>query len=570
MRTSRLKSFLGYVAAIAVVLSVAGCGGGGGGSSGGGSSTGGGSGSGGPSTTVSPSADGKLHAACSNCGASSDSAYSGSGTGLWQAINAGTAPVDVPVAISGLSGNKLTYVFTNEGGNQAMPAIRASSSEMSAVSASLLPASATRPGEDPKVSAIAQFNAKGWADLAASQWRGPWNSALVAASAAPLRSVVTYNMGDTRSFYDSDYSQRLTNLRATAKTADGTTVNVWVESSEWGTGKMTQAIVDNLLSKYASAGGVYDMVTSVGGKLYGPNDSSVMIDGTNQPIDLVVFNFNPDSKPYGMVGYFHGLNNFKKGSGQAAYSNESISQYLDSETLYLGAAAGLQAMQTTMAHESTHMQNFYRRAILMGSQYAYETWLEEMSAMMMEDWVSFNIDNTHNAVRDGRYLSYVGWQGQGSYNCSLNVWTPMGTDCDSYSVAGTFGGFLNRQLGLNFYKALLTNKNKTASMDILNDVLNQFSPGMTVALELRHMTATVEGQIPLSAGFADYSFRQRAEGGFTLPQIDPSALARNISAAVPGVLQGLASFPVQRSSVSGTYQETVRVPPGTTLTVVVD
>ncbi|KWU19025.1 hypothetical protein AS149_12310 [Burkholderia cenocepacia] len=452
-----------------------------------------------------------------------------------------------------------------------MPAIRASSSEMSAVSASLLSAgSATKPGEDPKVSAIAQFNSKGWADLAAAQAQGPSNSSVVAAAATPSRSAVTtYNVGDARSFYYSDYSLRSTNLRATTKTTDGTTINVWVESSEWGADKMTQAIVDNLASKYAAAGGVYDMVTGVGGKLYGPNDSSVMIDGTNQPIDLVVVNFNHDSRPYGTVGYFWGLNNFKKGTGQAAYSNESISLYLDSETLYLGGVAGLQAMQTTMAHESTHMQNFYRRAILMGSQYAYETWLEEMSAMMMEDWVSFNIDNTYNSVRDTRYLSYVGWQGAGSYNCSLNVWTPMGTDCESYSVAGTFGGFLNRQLGLSFYKALLTNKNKTASMDILNDVINQFRPGSSVTLELRHMTATVEGQIPLGAGFSDYSFQQRTEGGFTLPSIDPSGFGRNLPSAIPGVLQGLASFPVERSSVSGTYQETVRVPPGTTLTVVV-
>ncbi|EEF26055.1 conserved hypothetical protein [Ricinus communis] len=312
------------------------------------------------------------------------------------------------------------------------------------------------------------------------------------------------------------------------------------------------------------------MVTGVGGKLYGPNTNAAMIDGSSQPIDLVVLNFNHDGQPFGTIGYFWGLNDFKKGSGQAAYSNESISLYLDSETLYLGGTAGLKAMQTTMAHESTHMQNFYRRAIMMGAQYVYETWLEEMSAMMMEDWVSFNLDNTYNSVRDGRYNGYVSWDGQGSYNCSLNVWTPMGTTCDSYSVAGSFGGFLNRQLGLAFYEALLTNKNKTASMDILNDVINQFRPGSSVVTEMRHFTAAVEGQIPAAAGFTDYSFPQRAEGGFTLPQIDPAAMGRGLPSSVPGILQGLASFPVQRQGLSGTYQETVRVPAGTTLSVVVN
>ena len=513
MRNQRLKSVLGWVAALALIASVAACGGGGGG--GGGNTGGGGS-------TNAPAADGKLHAACSNCGATNDTTYAGTGTGLWQAVNSGTAPVDVPVSLNGLNNKNLTYIFMNEGGNQAMPAIAMSGSNPRAIVHSELQGQK----EDPAMARIAQFNSKGWADLAAAQ-TGP--SASVMVMGAPSKSAVTYNIGDPRNFYYNDFSLRQTNLRGTAQTADGTTIRLWVESSEWGTGKMTQTLVDTLLSKYAAAGGVYDMVTGIGGKLYGPNTNAAMIDGSNQPIDLVVLNFNNDGQPFGLVGYFWGLNNFKKGSGQAAYSNESISLYLDSETLYLGGTSGLKAMQTTMAHESTHMQNFYRRAIMMGAQYAYDTWLEEMSAMMMEDWVSFNLDSTYNSVRDNRYTGYVGWAGQGSYNCSLDVWTPMGASCDSYSVAGSFGGFLNRQLGLAFYEALLTNQNKTASMDILNDVINQFRPGSSVATEMRHFTAAVEGQIPAAAGLTEYSFAQRVEGGFTLPQIDPAAVGRSIT-----------------------------------------
>jgi hypothetical protein len=292
--------------------------------------------------------------------------------------------------------------------------------------------------------------------------------------------------------------------------------------------------------------------------------------GASQPIDLVVANFDHDAQPYGMVGYFWALNNFvNQGSGQTAYSNADLSLYLDSETLYLAGAAGMKAMQTVMAHESTHMQNFYRRDMLMGAQYAYDTWLEEMTAMMMEDWVSFNIDPTYNAIRDDRFISYLTYNNHGSYTCGLTTWIVEGSTCDSYTTNGSFGGFLNRQLGLTFYKALLNDKSATTSMAILNDAIKQVRPDSGVAQELRHFTAAASAQVPLAANMAQYSFPSRAEGGFTLPSIDPSKIVRLLPSASPGILLGYASFPAVRSQLASTYQETVTLPPGVTLSVVV-
>jgi preprotein translocase subunit SecB len=68
---------------------------------------------------------------------------------------------------------------------------------------------------------------------------------------------------------------------------------------------------------------------------------------------------------------------------------------------------------------------------------------------------------------------------------------------------------------------------------------------------------------------AQYSFPSRAEGGFTLPSIDPSTMVRLLPSASPGILLGYASFPVARSNVASTYQETVTLPPGVTLSVIV-
>ncbi|WP_204277729.1 M30 family zinc metallopeptidase, partial [Enterobacter hormaechei] len=69
-------------------------------------------------------------------------------------------------------------------------------------------------------------------------------------------------------------------------------------------------------------------------------------------------------------------------------SNQSLSLYVDSETIYLGGNDGLNTVISTLGHEFTHMANFYQRGVLHGSQYMYGTWLEEMTAMTMEDVLS--------------------------------------------------------------------------------------------------------------------------------------------------------------------------------------
>ncbi|WP_094777913.1 M30 family zinc metallopeptidase [Paraburkholderia ribeironis] len=491
--------------------------------------------------------------------------------GLWQALNTSTQNETVNVAINGATGRTVTLVYTNESSsNQTMPAVSISASVMSAADV-VAKASTQRStvAEDPHMTAVREFNTNGWKALVKQQ-STPGTAAAADVVSRVQRSVITYNVGDLRDFWLADGSQRHMTLQATATTADLTKVNLWVETTEYGTGKITPAIVSTLLQNYAGAGGVYDMVTGVGGPFWGTVTATGMIPA-GQPVDLVVANFNHDGQPYGTVGYFWAMNNFvNQGSGSlTSLSNSDLSLYLDSETLYLAGTTGMQVMQTVMAHESTHMQNFYRRDMLMGAQYAYDTWLEETTAMMMEDWVSFNIDPTFNSVRDGRFSDYLTYNGHGSYTCGLTTWIVGGTTCDSYTTNGSFGGFLNRQLGLTFYKTLLNDKNATASIDILNDAINQVRPGSSVAQELRHFTVAASGQIPFGANMSQYGFPSRSEGGFTLPSIDPSTMTRDLPSTSPGILLGYASLPAVRANVSSSYRETVTLPPGVTLSVVV-
>lgn len=512
--------------------------------------------------------DGKLHAACTSCGAVNDSTYSGAGVGLWQAINATNSSESLPLSIAGLANKKVTLVFSNQNGaNASMQSIAVNASMLDAiVHGASSTSSGTTVSEDPRVAAIHAFNSHGFAAIADVS---PIGASAHASQLVPQPNFSAYVVGATRSFNDSNAVSHNTTLEAQSTTTDGTTVNIWVETTEFATGKVTASIVNTLMTNYAGANGVYSMVTGVGGKLYGPNNVPGTISGTGQPIDLVVLNITPDSTPYGIVGYFYGLNDYLSSTAGAAASNQSISLYLDSETLYLGGAAGMRAMQTVMAHESTHMQNFFRRQLTMGSLYAYDTWLEEMTAMMMEDWVSFNIDATYNAIRDNRFIDFMTYAGQGSYGCGLTTWTPMATTCDSYATNGSFGGYLNRQVGLTFYKTLLTDFSVTGSVATLNDAISKTRSGATMQQLYTDFAVASEGVVPASSGLSTYGFPARAEGGFTLPVIDPTLYTRDLPATSPTLLAPYASLPVQRSNVTGTYQETVNIPAGVTLSVII-
>ncbi|WP_233864277.1 M30 family zinc metallopeptidase [Paraburkholderia adhaesiva] len=547
-----------------LTMALSACGGGGG--SGSASNT-----SNGP-TVVSPVADGQMHAACTNCGAADDQTYAGSGVGLWQAIDASAQSDAVNVTLKNVAGRNVSLVFTNEGTtSQTLQPITVSASMISAADMSVSGSNLTSAGstEPARLKAIHEFNQHGWTSLTTRQ---ATSSAEMVAQTSLVGVASSNVVGTTpRNFWLDDGTSRSTTLEASSHTTDGTTVNIWVENTEYGAGMITPAIVQQLMQTYAGAGGVYDIDTGIGGPLWGQTLYTNMIAPTGQPIDLVVVNIKKDSTPFGIVGYFYGLNNFvNQGSGTStANSNQDLSLYLDSETLYLGGSAGMQSMRTVMAHETTHMQNFYRRDMVMGQQYAYDTWLEEMTAMMMEDWASFNLDPTYNSVRDNRFLDFMNYNGHGSYGCGLTTWDPMGTTCDSYATNGSFGGFLNRQLGLGFYKALLNDKSSTDSLAVLTDAIHKYRSTSSVAQELLHFTAAADGQIPLSANMAQYSFPAHSEGGFTLPAIDPSTVTRLLPANSPTALLGYSSSVVVRTNVPSTYQETVNVPPGTTLTVVV-
>ncbi|WP_342051132.1 MULTISPECIES: M30 family zinc metallopeptidase [unclassified Cupriavidus] len=506
-----------------------------------------------PTSVVSP--------ACSGCAAVDANTYAGSGIGVWQNINATASAVDMPISISGLGGQDVTLVFTNQTGTaQTMPTIPLTASYLPAIAASAIQLD---DGKSAITRRISDFNRDGWAALA-----GPRKAGINGSSFGTVPQRAAYTVGDTRNFFHEDNSVRATTLVRTDTASDGTVVNFWVESAESDPTKVSAAIVNALYAGFVPTGKIYDMLKQTGGPVWGPHPYTDLISGAvAQPIDIVILNFDNNGRPFGVVGYFYARNALT--TAGSAFSNQSVSLYLDAETLYLGGSSGLQSMLLTMAHEGMHMQNFYRRAVVQGPANAFDTWLEEGTAMMMEDFASQSIDPTYNAIRDVRFPNYVGYKA-GSYNCSLTTWDPFGAACDSYSVSGSLGGFLDRQLGLAFYKHLLTNVSSTDSLAVLDSSIRAIAPTSSLGEQLRRFGATSASlmKAPSPAGFG---FPARAEGGFTLPVIDPQALlaTRTLTQSVPATLQPYASLPVVRRAVSGTYSETVKVPAGSTLSVVI-
>ncbi|AOY01138.1 hypothetical protein [Jeongeupia sp. USM3] len=539
-------------AALAAVL-LAGCGGGG--------STefiGGGGTTPAPTPTPLPQEPFSVDCAGAFCGADNANRYTGSGVGAWRYRNVGSGPAEVQVRIDNVSGKTATLVYSNESTSDiALPAVTLNNATLQNGSREAGPP-AREHRTPPQVEA---FNAGGFARL------------LGQASSAPgvLASRTNeFTVGATRSWINQDdnggTSQRATTLRRQLSATGGRQVNVWVETSEYGPDKVSDAIIDTLATTFASGNGaIYPLVTGVAGEPWGtvPAASAASLIGPDQAIDLVVVNQNANGRAYGVVAYFYSGNNFVRASN--ASSNEALAIFTDSETLYLDGSRGLTFAKSTLAHELTHMINFYQRAVQIGSGFAYATWLEEMTAIMMEDLVSTQVTPGYNSVRDDRFPA---WLAGAEYNCPLTVWQTT-TSCFGYDISGSFGAFLLRQHGVGFYKTLLRDKASTDSVAVLDDAIRQSGgAGMNVAFQ---RWGTGIALLPAAASPAGFGYPARSEAGFSLVAISgPDYVGkRRLPTALPATLYGYGHFPFVRLNLPVSFNERFVVPAHTTLSVIV-
>lgn len=557
----RLSSGLTGLTAIAA-LALAACGGGGDGGSGAAAQSATSTATNTPTSSTPLQVNG-LDQACDMCGAATGSTYAGMNVGVWGHANVTGGDIDLQYAISGVAGKSIAVQLSNQGDAAvAMPA----GMSTNVASEMISPQALTQVSADEATQrAIGEYNRAGWADTTRAGGDPMLNTLAVPAPLATSIGTTGLGEGASRNWYHTDKTSRLATLRKQVSAGDGTRVNIWVENAE--AAKVTDAMVAELASAFAGSGMVYDRLVGMGGAVWGANNFGGTMLPAGVPVDIVVLNFNQDGKPYGTVGYFWGLHNFLK--SKEANSNESISLYLDSETMSLGGADGMRSIKTTMAHEGTHMQNFYRRQVRMGAEYAYDTWLEEMTAMQMEDFLSGIVTPGYNPIGDVRLLDYYRYN---DYNCNLLDFTGFGATCESYAVSGSFGGFLNRQLGAGFYRDLLT-RQVTNSKQALDAAIRAARPVWTFDQALVNWRATTNSSMPAARTPANYGYPAWTDGTLALPAIDPSAARyttlRKLPAVAPTTLQAYGSFIAPRNASNGVYSDKVRVPAGVTLSVVV-
>jgi hypothetical protein len=514
-----------------------------------GASSGNGNGSGsGSGNTVS------LVSGCSgtNCG-NDGNAYSGYGVGIWHYKNTGLNNVNLNVSLSNVADKNITIVFTNEGDKNInnFPYIYVDNSLRNKV---LLK-------ENDERMKIIRYTPED-IDFDFRKFRQYNVSSQVRNQPAMLKTWYENDKKDWRVSVPTTSVRQATLKKQ--KTVPGRTINFWVEDSEFTNQKIDQAKLDDI-SQYIST--IYTNVVNVAGEPWGEHSYSDLLIPSNQPLNIVFFNFDNNNKAEGIIGYFASGNNFLKSYN--GDSNEELVIFVDTEIIYLGGNNGPLLGISTIAHELTHAIHFYQRAVKMGDP--FDTFLNEMAALMMEDIISKKIGPDFNDAREG----YINWIYKSLYNCDFSQWGDCGDSINSYSVSNSFGTFLLRQHGVDFYKTLFTtygdniNNAHDRSINILDKAIKSYNgKGLTLALQRWGASiAMLPTNAPMGFGYP----AKNDNNGFVFDAFDGNYYAkyRQLPSFSPSMLLSYSHFPFLRQTRDNTFTEFFTVPSNVSVTVVV-
>ncbi|WP_130391268.1 M30 family zinc metallopeptidase [Cupriavidus agavae] len=513
-----------------------------------------------PETPVTPVST--IDPACSDCAAISATQYAGSGTGIWTFVNDTDQPYAVPVSLHGLSGQNVSLVFSNDSDKAQPLAVLARQPAQPRAARHAVPGAAASFADQ-----VRAFNHTGWAEQveALQRARAKLPQAAQDQTGEP-EPPAGARLGDARQWYQNTAGDvRDTTLVRQVSTREGVAVNFWLEDGEQAEGKVTDAMLDTLSATYVQADGIYEFLREVGGPLWGRHVVPGLIAGTGQPVNVVLVRL----QEYGLAGYFWALNTIRRTrlDPRTQFSNEAVVLFVDSSMMYTDASHGLSMTLVTLAHESMHMQNFYRRGVRLGPAYAMEQWLDEGTAVMAEDFISQRLMLEDNEIRDRQLPRYVSAP---LYGCGVLRWPAYDEMCDGYAVWGAWGGYLNRQFGIPFYRNLLNDRTNRSSKAVLDAAIRSVRPGSGTVPELRRWAASVGSMMPAAGAPPGYGYPARTETGYGLPAIDLQTLVSERTLPEPDdVMSAYSMLPVVRSGVTGTFSEEVSVPPRTTLMVVV-
>ena len=278
----------------------------------------------------------------------------------------------------------------------------------------------------------------------------------------------TVAAGDTYEFRVSGSDR----VSATARrvVTDGTiTLAVWVADEEWvnGTscsrpnsnGCVNQIMVDAIADRFLAPGrgnDIYDWVTAIFGKPWGPHDSPLLIPAEYaDEIHILIYDI-PDAS-----GYFSS-NSYYLGEG----SNERLIFFLHTSPLVLYTPDGiwidsLSTAVSTMVHEFQHMIHFYQKEVRHGLQHS-TIWLNEMCSVVAQDLVADKIRSNrprgvaHDDPTAGQSGNLNGLLPLYNYYNDIQItsWDRLNTN---YSINYSLGAYLARTYGASLFGAIVQN-----------------------------------------------------------------------------------------------------------------
>ena len=496
-----------------------------------------------------------------NCSASSPTTYTGSGTGTWRYNNTTSSNASIDINIGGVSpGNTVTMLFSNGStaaasspatGVLATPVV----SSQPAVSLLASVEDADHDQKDSNHLKLLVENLKLASDLSAPA-SGSDSIARNANIAPPPPPMPTPAVGDTRSWkeFAFDMKNYSATVHAVCSVPNGRNVVIWVDSS-YGT-TVFDSDITAFANAYCGSTGGYARLTTLLGDVWGTvpaSQSTYLISDSpaRQDINIVIVAATTN---YG--GYFWGENDYA--SSYYPNSNAALVFFINGNGLH----NSVNYYVSVLLHESTHMINFYQRAV-MRSAY-HDTWLEETSAMMSEDIVTPAVLGGYNTVATNRVPNYVSSGGAVSY---IN-WSQLSNN--NYALGGAFGGYLNRRYGISIFEQLISGCNTGTSYTCLDNLIkNNGGPGF--AMDFARFGASIFSGLPATGMPAAYAYPATISGDYSLAAID-------VSTNAPATATALSSF----SSTTHTYNQDVVasgstsyvrtgvvVPANTTLIVVV-
>ncbi len=507
--------------------------------------------------------------------------YSGTGVGVWRYDNTSASAASINVNIAGVSAGKTaTLVFSNASAstvslpNSGTLASSATAAALADAGIALGAASAHQHAQDDAHAGMLEKNRA----LATGLIR----QRLTAGPAADLRSrpvaaggsgSSTPAVGTTRSWnenFEGSPVPYTTTAKAVCTLPGGRHVVWWVDPNIIYSGTFSSsgwmAAFNSLQASYCGDSGGLARITNLLGDVWGGESAFhpdyIQEGSVMQDVNVVVLDVPTSSQ---WAGYFFGEDTKLK--TQSSSSNEALAFFINASQV----ANDIDFTASTLLHETTHMVNFYQRAV--ARSVVHDTWLEETTAMMTEDIVAPAVISGYNKALSERLPVYLASGGNVSY---IN-WPTLTSASAHYAMGAGFGAFLNRRYGLSIYQQLVGScgagvpATSTLSSQECLDGLIKANGGDGFGDEFARFGTTLFGRFPAVGAPSGYGYPAKTAGGYSLQAKDLSVLPLALPASPTSGYQATSHlFRRDTISAASSYVRSgVVVPANTSLTVIV-